>query len=328
MRHLITQFSAALFALVCLCGGAAAQDFPQHAITLVVPVPAGSGSDVVARIVAHGMSERLGQSVVVKNEDGGNGIIAAEQVAHSRPDGYTLLVTAGGQAILPSTEPHLPFNVVSDFTPVALLTSGPILLVASANFPAKTVPEFIAYAKAHPKTVTFGNTGTATVPTLAMYMLAIPNGMQMVPVGYRGGAPAMIDVAAGYINLYFSSFSAAVPFIKSGKVKVLGISSASVPAFVKAIPEVAGVTPIAEQGVKGFDVGLTYGAFAPAKTPQAVIAKLDSAISMVMRAPETVTILNQNGIDARYLNSADYARFFRSEIDLWAKVVKSEDAAK
>jgi len=303
---------------------AVAQDYPRQTVTLIVPVPVGSGADLVARLVSKSLEPQLGQSVVIRNLDGGNAIIGANAVARANPDGYTLLMTAGGQAILPSTESKLPFDVIKDFLPVALLTSGPILLVANANFPANSIQEMVAYAKRTPKKVTFGDPGIGTVPTLATLVLSASAGIDLLAVGYRGGAPALMDVAAGTIDMYFSAVSAVVPLIQARKVKVLGISSAKVPDFIKAIPELANVRPVAEQGYPNFDIGLTYGIFAPANTPRNVIVRLETALGTVMRSAEIQKALSSRGIEARYLNSTDYARHFKSEMDLWANVVKSQ----
>ena len=301
-----------------------AQDYPTRAVTLVVPVPPGSGADIVGRLVAKGMEERLGQPVVVRNQAGGGAIIGAQAVARSTADGYTLLMTAGGQAILPSIESKLPFDVVADFTPVALLTSGPIVLVARKNFPADTIQEMILYAKKYPKRVTFGDPGKGTVPTLATYMLGTAGGVEFLPIGYRGGAPALLDVVAGNIDMYFSAVSPVIQHVQSGNLKALGLSSANVPDFIKAIPALASVKPIADQGFPGFDVGLTYGIFAPVNTPINVIARLETAIGDTMKSQEVRDALSSLGIEARYMNSQDYRRYFQSEINQWAKVVKSQ----
>jgi len=320
-RRRVGALAFAWTALAALAPTAShAQDFPRKPITLVVPVPAGSGADVVARIVAKGMGDRLNQPVVIRNQDGAGGVIGAQAVARAAPDGYTLLMTAGGQAILPSTVPNLPFDVIADFTPVALVSSGPILLVAGNKIPAKTLPEFIAYAKAQPKRVSFADPGAGTVPTLAMYLLSKEVGMELLPVGYRGGAPALLDVAAGNVDVYFTAISAAVPLIQTGKVKALGLSSANVPDFVKAMPAVGDVKPIAQLGVPGFDVGLTYGIFAPAKTPRDVIAALESAIGAVLGTPETKADFASRGFETKFLNSAGYATHFRNEMEQWKKV--------
>lgn len=315
-RFASTLAAIGLAGTVSLASG---QDFPSNRVTLIVPFPAGSGTDVVARVIANDMSKRLGQPFVIENQTGGNGIPGALTVARAKPDGYTLLVTGTGQAIMPATEKNLPFDVVKDFAPIARLTSGPIILAANSGFPPNSVQEMIALAKQKPGEINYASTGASTVPHLAMELIKLRSGIELTPVSYRGGAPAMVDVAAGVVQLYFSSFAAASPFIESGKVKVLGLSSATVPDYVKAMPGFSDVKPLADQGIDDFDIQHWYGAFAPAGTPPEIVQKLSAEFAEALGNPEVKKTLIGTGIEAKPLGSAEFAKFFDDEISLWTE---------
>ncbi|WP_375459949.1 Bug family tripartite tricarboxylate transporter substrate binding protein [uncultured Enterovirga sp.] len=296
---------------------ARAQGFPSKVIRILVPFSAGSGTDVVARLLARELGPRLGQNILVENQTGAGGNMATASLARAEPDGHTLLLTTTAHAIAPNLQKSLPFDAVADFAPVTLVCSGPLVLTANPAFAAKTVGDLIALAKAKPGTINYASSGTGTTPHLAVELLKIKAGIDLVHVPYRGGNPAMVDVLANVVPLYFASPATAMPMVESGQVRALGLSSAERPSFIRDIPT------IAEQGVPGYRVDFWYGLLAPAKTPRSTVDRLQRETAEILRKPEVIAQLHKLGFDPTATTPEAFGGLIRDEIALWAEVTRT-----
>ncbi|TCT06224.1 tripartite tricarboxylate transporter substrate binding protein [Aquabacter spiritensis] len=293
-------------------GGALAQSGAP--LRIIVPFPPGSGTDIVARLIAGELQPKLNQTVVVLNQAGGGGISATLATAKADPDGNTIFLTTSAHAILPKVKKDLPFDIVKDFAPVMLVCAGPLVLTVAAEFPAKDLKEMIALAKAKPGQIDYASSGIGTAPHLAMELLNAKAGIKMTHVPYRGGAPAIADVAAGNVPMYFGAPSSGLPFISAGKVRAIAVSSAKRAAFMPNVPTVQ------EQGIAEFDVELWYGILAPAKTPPARIAQLQKDISEILAKPSVRETMLGLGFEPRPSSSAAFAAYLDKEVKLWGEV--------
>ncbi|MBP7567696.1 MAG: tripartite tricarboxylate transporter substrate binding protein [Burkholderiaceae bacterium] len=293
-------------------------DFPNKPIRMLVPFSAGGSPDLMARVISVQLGKQLGQSVVVDNRVGANGIIAGEAVARAEPDGHTLLVTTGSHAINPSIYRKLPYDTIADFAPVSLFNVAPALtLVVNNNSPAKTFKDFLELARKPDGNVSFGSPGTGNTLHLAGELLNVSAGTRMLHVPYKGAAPALNAVMAGEVTACYLSMTAAIIAVKGGQVRPLAVTSAQrVPAF----PD---VPTMAESGVAGMDYnGGWVGVFAPGKTPRPVIQKLSAEINKAMQAPDVKEkLLSWDAPPASY-TPEEFARFFQSEMDKFSRIVK------
>jgi tripartite-type tricarboxylate transporter receptor subunit TctC len=308
---------ALLVSLCLLCAQALAQEFPSRAIRVVVPFPPGGGTDVVARTVAPKMSELLGQPIVVENRAGAGGNIGTEVVAKSPADGHTLLVASAATAINTTLAKNLTWDLLKDFAPVVLLVQNQSLLVAHPAFPAASVKDLIAMAKAKPGQITYASYGSGSSSHLIAELFKMMAGVDLLHVPYKGAAPAVNDLLGGQVNVMFADVAAILPHVKAGKVKALGIGSAK---RFEGLPE---VPTVAEAGVPGFEGGGFLGLVAPAGTPRAAIEALNGAAVKTLAMPE---------IRERLLGLASppvgespdfFARFLRSEVEKWARVIRA-----
>lgn len=322
MLHFRRAAIAAAAAFLMLAVPARAQTYPSQPIKLLVPFPAGSGTDVVARLIGNDLSQSLGQPVIVENQAGGGGMIATLSTARATPDGHTLFLTTSAHAILPSLQSKLQFDVIDDFEPVMLVCAGPLVLAAHPSFPAKTIPELVALAKSKPGQINYASSGTGTAPHLAVELLKSMTGIDIVHIPYRGGAPAMNDVLAGVVPLYFAAPSTAIPNVQNGAVRALGISTDKRPDFIQDIPT------IAEQGVPGYNVELWYGLLAPRNTPPDVVKKLNMEISKTLQKPEVRKVLLGLGFEPKGMASAEFRDYLRVEVKRWAEVAAASNLAK
>ena len=259
---------------------AQAQEFPTKPIRLVVPFPAGGGTDVVARVVAPKMSEILGQPIVVDNRAGAGGNVGAELVANAPADGYTILLAASTVAVNVTLMPNLPFDPLKDFTPIVLLLMNQSVLVVNPKLPVNNVQELIALAKSKPGGLTYGSSGNGSGAHLAGEMFKIMAGVNLTHVPYKGAAPAMNDLIAGHIDAMIIDLAIASPQVKAGKVKALAIGSA------QRFEPLADLPTIAESGVPGYEISGLMGFVAPAGTPRAAIARLNDAANRSLQTPE------------------------------------------
>jgi tripartite-type tricarboxylate transporter receptor subunit TctC len=310
---------AMLVAVAALLGSpfAAAQPYPNKAIRIIVPYPAGGTSDILARALGPGLTAALGQPIIVENKPGSTGNVGADLVAKSPPDGYTLLLAdIGSLAISPSIFPTLPFDPVKDFAPVVMVAYSPHLLVVNPAVPAKDVKELIALAKAKPGTLNFAVSGIGGANHLAGVDFALRTGIKWTYIPYKGGAQAISDVMGGQADVLFNGMLATYPMVKGGKLKALAISSSKRFAAAPDIPTVA------ESGLPGFETGSFQGIVAPAGTPPDIVNKLHQTITKILATPEMQERLVAAGAETRPGTPAEFGAFIRDEKSRWAKVVK------
>ena len=249
---------------------AVAQSWPSRPLRLIVPTAPGGGTDFTGRLVAAKLSEALGQQVVVENRGGGGGSVGADNAAKSTPDGYTLLLgSIATHAVNPALYKKLPYDHLKDFAPVSLIGTVPNAMVVHPSVPVKTMQEFITYAKANPGKINYGSSGVGSPPHLSMELLRSMTGINLVHVPYKGAGPALADLLGGQVQAMCTSLAGLINFIKSGRVRALGVTTA------KRNPQLPEVPTIVESGVPGYEVTIWYAVFAPVATPKAVVQKLD-----------------------------------------------------
>jgi tripartite-type tricarboxylate transporter receptor subunit TctC len=314
-----------LFASVlCLAAPAshAQQNFPTKPLSLVVPFPPGGPTDAMARSIAAELKNVLGQTVLVDNRAGAGGNIGAELVARAPADGHTLMFgTSGPLAINASLYKKISYSPLQSFTPVINIGYLPNVLVVNPAVPAKDVRELIAYGKAHPGILTYASSGNGASSHLAGVMFNSLAGTDFLHIPYKGTGPALADLVAGHVSMAFTDVLTALPFIKTGKLRVLGVTTAT-PS--RALP---GVPTVAEQGVKGFDVSVFFGIVAPAGTPPEVVTKLNRAFAVALQKPELAQMLAGQGLEMASSTDPENLRAFMTrEIARWRDVVKSSGA--
>jgi len=288
--------------------------YPSRAIRMVVPSSAGGGSDIVARIIAPKLSERLGQQVVVDNRPGAGTLIGGDVVAKSAPDGYTLLMAISTLATNPVIYKKMPYDALRDFAPITQVTSLPNILVVHPSVPARTVRELIAFARAHPGQLSYGSPGTGTNPHLAMELFRSMAKVNMVHIPYKGSAPAIIDLVAGHITVMAATALTGIPHVRSGRLRALGVTSAHRTAAAPDVPT------IAEAALPGYDAVQWYGVLAPAHTPGNIVAKLHGDIARILQSPDVKDRLLGDGADPVGNTPEEFTRFIESETAKWAKV--------
>ncbi len=294
----------------------AQQNYPTRPVRLIVPFPPGGAVDVIGRIVASGLPERLGQPVVVDNRGGANAIIGTEITARAAPDGHTILIVPAGHAITPSVTRKLPYDSVKDFAAIGLIGNGAYVLVVNPSLPAKTVSEFVALAKTRPGQLNYASTGHGNATHLAAELFKVLAGIDMVGVNYKGGGPALTDLIGGQIAAFFSGVASGSAQIKAGKVRALGVTTARRTAALPDVPT------IAEAGVPGYEVDGWYGLLAPAATPPEVIARLNRDLSALVSSAEMKERLLAAGIDAHASTPAGFRDRIVRDITRWSEVVK------
>jgi len=312
-----------LFKLICglfiVASAHAADDYPSRPVTVVIPQPAGSGSDVIMRLVAQKMSVILKQPIVIDNRAGAGGNIGTALVARAKPDGYTVLMNGNSHVINPTLYRNAGFQPMKDFVPVVLLARGTLLLVAHPSFPANSVAELIAQAKRAPGKMFYASPGNGTVNHLAMPMLEQAANIQLNHVPYRGQPAVMTDVVGGQIPLAFTALASSLPYIESGKLKVLAVTNDERLSVLPAVPTIAETLP-------GYSVTPWYGLFVPAGTPQAIVDKLHQAANAALQDEAVREGLARQGITAARDSRAQFAALVSREMPLWAKAVKDSGA--
>lgn len=314
----------AIAGLSLLCvSGAAAQSYPTRPVTIIVPYAAGGGTDLLARMVAQKLEQRLGKSFIVENRPGGGTVIAALAVAKAPADGYTLLMgTSTPLAINATLHKKLPYDPVTDFVPLALVANVPFVLVVNPALPINLVSDLIKLAKGKPNSLSYGTSGPGSPHHLYAELFKSMTGIEMIHVPYKGSVPAITDVVAGHIPLMFCDLAPAQPMIKEGKVRALGVSSA---VRVASLPDVA---PIAEVGVPGFEAVAWQMLVAPANTPQPIVDTLYKELKVVLALPETKQRINELGMIPVDSAPPDaLARYVKTEIVRWGAVVKKSGAS-
>jgi tripartite-type tricarboxylate transporter receptor subunit TctC len=296
---------------------ARAQAYPTRPVRWIVGFPAGGGADIVARLIGQWLSERLGQPFVIENRPGASSNIAAEAVVRSPPDGYTLLlVTMPANAINATLYDKLNFNFIRDIAPVAGLTRDPLVMLVNPSFPAKTVPEFIAYAKANPGKVNMASSGVGASQHVAGELFRVMTGVQMHHVPYRGAAPALTDLISGQVQVLFDVTTSSIEHIKAGRLRALAITATT---RSEALPDI----PTIGEFVPGYEASNIRGVGAPKNTPVEIIDKLNKEINAALVDPKINTRLADLGATALASSSTDFGKLIEDETEKWAKVVKS-----
>jgi tripartite-type tricarboxylate transporter receptor subunit TctC len=309
-------------ALTLLTGLPARADaYPSQTIKLIVPYPAGGTTDLLGRMIGDELQIGFGGTVIVENRPGAGTTIGAEQVARAAPDGYTLLLaTSTTLAINKTLYHHLPYDPVRDFTPIALVAGVPFALIINPTIPAKTLSEFIAYAKSKPG-LTYGSAGNGSPHHLGAEMLKTAAGIEISHVAYRGSVQAMLDVIAGHISFMVMDLQPALPQIREGKVRVLGVTTAT---RVDAAPE---IPTLAEQGLKGFELVAWQGVVGPAGLPRPIVDKLAGQIKKLVDNPGTRDKFKLIALQSLPDSTPDsFAAYVKSEVDRWAAIVKASGA--
>lgn len=291
-------------------------DYPHKAIRIVVPVAAGGGTDYTARLIGQKLGEAWGQSVIIDNRPGAAGNLGVEIAAKAQPDGYTLVMPITSFPINPSLYAKLPFDTVKDFAPVVLAASAPLLLVVNPSVPAQSVKDLVALAKAKPGVMNYANSGSGTTAHLASELLKRMAGVDIVNVPYKGGGPAVIDLIAGHVQIFFATIPAALQQVKAGKLRALAVSSS------KRVPELPDMPTVAESGLPGFEVVGWFGLFAPAGTPNPVISKLNGEINKILNAPESRERLSGHGLIPGGGTPRELGQFLQAEIAKWSKLIR------
>jgi len=297
-----------------------AQGYPDKPLKLVVPFPPGGPTDIVGRLVAQKLAEGIGQPVVVENRPGAGGTVGSTAVARAPADGYTLLYGSTTLAIAPSLYRDLAYDPRTAFAPISLVSRGPIIAAVNAQLPAKTLKDFIALAKSSPGRINYGSAGSGTPPHLAAELFKTVAGVDLVHVPYKGGGPAVSDLAGGQVQVIFEGLPSLLPHIKSGKVRALAITGA------KRDPALPEVPTFAEAGLPGYDANFWNGLVAPAGTPAEVIARLNSVLVQALATPEVHAALVRLGLEAAGTTPQQFGDFIAAEIDKWARVVKASGA--
>lgn len=313
--------AACLLGPALASGGTAAQDYPSRPVKIVVPYPAGGSNDIIARVLAQKLSERNGQQFVVENRGGAGGNIGAEAVASSEPDGYTLLLSAPGPLTSNAAlYKNLPFDPAKAFAPIALIAQVPIVLMVHPSVDAKSLKDLIALAKAKPGTINFGSSGNGSTNHLAGELLKSMTGINIVHVPYKGAAPAMNDLIAGHIPMMFDNMPAVLPQVQGKRVNAIAVAGAK---RASAMPD---VPTVAESGVPGFDASAWFGLVAPAKTPPAVLKKLESEIAAILKMPDVQKRFTELGAEPGDVFGAAFGKFLADEMTKWTKVIEASGA--
>jgi tripartite-type tricarboxylate transporter receptor subunit TctC len=310
--------AATAIGLVAGVNGAAAQNYPNRAITLVIPFAPGGSTSIVGRAIADKMSELLGEKVVVDNRPGAGGTVGTKAVAKSEPDGYTLVLGyTGTLAIGPSLYKSVGYDPRKDFAPIGLIGNAPNSLVVNPSFPAKTVAELIAYAKANPAKVNFGSAGAGTASHITGEYFARSAGITLVHIPYKGTGPALTDLLGGHIPMAFAPIPASHPNVSAGKLRALAVTSITRSGLLPDVPTMV------EAGLPGFDASLYYGLAAPAGTPRTIIDKLNKVLREALASEEVKKQLGNDGTEITPGTPEDYADFIDKDEKKWAQLVKS-----
>src|SRR5262245_54195147 len=314
MRKLVTIAALAL----CLAPAlAVAQTWPQKPIKMIVPFPAGGGTDFIGRLAAKHLSDRLGQQVYVENRGGANGAIGLQALMQSDPDGYSIGAISDGPMIAnPALYDKLPYQPLRDFIPAAMMIKFPSMLTANPSVPVRNVADLIAYAKANPGKLTYSSGGIGNFSHLGLELLAYQTGIKLLHVPYRGVGPATQALLAGEVNLMYNNVATALEHVRAGKMTALAVGESQRLAALPDIPAVAETVP-------GFEMSAWVGIFVPAKTPQDVVARIAKETAAFLKDPEVIKLFDQQQIIAQYKGPEEFVPFISQELTKWDKVIKT-----
>lgn len=291
MKRKLAQVASALL-LSCVAGGALAQGYPDRSITMVMPYAAGGPGDSITRLFAAAMQKELGQQIIVENPSGASGTIGTAKVAKSKPDGYTLLMIHVSHATSLALFKNLPYHPVNDFEPIGQATEGPMVVVVRKDFPANNAKEFVDYVRKNGEKISLGHAGVGSASNLCGLLLMDTLGVKMNQIPYKGSAPALNDVMGGQIDVLCDQTSGTIPAIRGGRVKGIAVAGNN------RLPDLPDLPALSEAGVKGFDISISFGLYAPKGTPPDVIKKLTAALNKSVQDPEVKDRLVKMGISA------------------------------
>ena len=308
---------AALISLSEIATTHGASRYPERPVRLVVPFAPGGTNDVMGRIVAERLAARLGQPFVVDNRAGANSVVGSEIVAGAMPDGHTLLIVAAGFAINPSLRRKLPYDTARDFAPVGRVGGGPYLMVVHPSIQARTVKEFVAWAKARPGQVNYASVGVGSPPHLAAELLKMTAAIDLNHIPYKGGGAVLPDLMAGRVSAFFGSISTLKPQVDAGKLRAIAVTT------VKRAPAMPDLPTFIESGLEGYEVNGWYGLLAPGRTPAAIVNRLNGELGQVLNEPETRERFLQRGMEPAPGSAQEFGALIRSEIAKWEKVIRA-----
>jgi tripartite-type tricarboxylate transporter receptor subunit TctC len=315
------EFIAAALACVARPSPAGAQVWPQKPVRVIVPFPPGGNSDGIARVIGQRLGERLGQQFVIENKGGSMGAVAAQEVARAPADGYTLFQPATPQIAIFPAMTKVAYDPMKDFVPISNIGTNPFVLVVHPSVPAKTLQEFVAYVRAQPGKLSYATGGPGTLSHLSMVLFANRAALNMVHVPYKGGGPAVADLVAGHVTIYFGNLSEVIPHVKGGRLRALASSGA------KRAPQLADVPTVAESGYPGFRTITWNGLMAPAGTPKEIVNKIASEVALAVKQPEVIAHLSSYGVEPLGDTPDEFAATVAADIPLWAEAVKMSGAA-
>jgi tripartite-type tricarboxylate transporter receptor subunit TctC len=295
---------------------ATAQAYPSRPVRITVPVPPGGALDILARLIGQWLSERMGQPFVIENRAGGGTNIGIEAVVRAPADGYTLLLVPGSVPVNATLNTKLNFNFIRDIVPIAMISSIPLVMEVALSVPAKTVPEFIAYAKANPGKISMASGGLGSTSHVGGELFKLSTGTDMLIVPYRGGAPALTDLIAGQVQVYFSYLPESIESVRAGKVRALAVTTAK---RAPALPDL----PTVGDFVAGFEASSWQGIGAPRNTPAEIVARLNSEVNAALADPTIKTRLAELGSTPAPMSPGDFERFIIAETEKWAKVIRA-----
>ena len=315
-RRRFLHLAAGAAALPALPHTAWAQTYPSRPVQMIVGFPAGSAPDIIARLAAQWLSEKLGQNFIIENRPGAGSNIGTELVVKAQPDGYTIICDVLTNVLNTALYQHLSFDFMRDIAPVAPVANAPYVLLVTNALPANTVPEFIAYAKANPGKINMASAGNGTVPHVAGELFKFMTGVDLVRVGYRGGGPALVDLMGGQVQVMFEPTLSTIGYIRAGKLRALAVTSATRSA---ALPDV----PTVSEFVPGYEATAWFGIGAPSNTPADIIAKLNGEPNAGLVDAKIKERLADMGGEPMPMSTADFAKFIVDETEKWGKVVRA-----
>ncbi len=315
-RRNFLYLAASAVALPAVSRIAVARTYPTRPVRIVAGFPPGGVTDTYARLIGQWLSERLGQQFVVENRPGAGGTLAAETVAKSAPDGYTLLLTTSADAWNATLYDNLNFDVVRDFVPVATISRGPGVLVVNPSLPAKSVPELIAYANSNPGKVTVASAGIGSAPYMYWALFKSMTGVDMVHVPYHGGGPAVVDLLGGQVLVYFGTFASSIENIRAGKLRALAVTSATRAPVLPDVPALAEFLP-------GYEASIYVGIAAPRETPVDVVDTLNKTINLALANANMTRRIAELGDSPLALSTSEFAKLVADETEKWGKVIRA-----
>jgi tripartite-type tricarboxylate transporter receptor subunit TctC len=316
-KQVMIRAATLLAAVLALTSPAArAQSYPSRAITLIIPFAAGGSNDVVGRAIGKKLTEAWGQPVVIDNRAGAGGLIGTAAVASAAPDGYTLLLVSPTFTIGPAIRKHLPFDTVRDFTPIAFIGRSPLLVAASNKFPAHSAKELFALAGNEPGEITYASAGLGSINQIATELIARAAGVKFTHVPYKGGAPAVNDLAGGHVDIFVSSLPQVLPLVRGGQVKPLAVTGNKRSALLPDVPT------LGEAGVSGAELGTWWGIAGPAGVPASMVNALNAEIGKMLSSPELIAFLTNEGAEAEAMTPKQFADMMRLETERWTRVAR------